>query len=148
MTSLSRHKCKVGLNLHLSPQLQPCSPCPFGQQPPRLPAKDVDIHIIMQIALHSIKNATIVTLKAILLLYAGNQSQIGDLITLIDLVPEAGQGDQAPEHPLDGARDLKAEEDSPTEAPAVTETVATVGALIRPPQQKVPEMKQVQPNTI
>ena len=54
--------------------------------------------------------------------------QIGDLITLIDPVPEAGQEDQLPEHPLDGTIDLKAEEDSPTEAPAVTETAATVGA--------------------
>ena len=73
----------------------------------------------MQTAPHSIKNATIVTLKAISLLYAGNLSQIGNLITLADLVLEAGQEDQVPEHPLDGAIDLRAEEDSPTEAPAL-----------------------------
>ena len=77
---------------------------------------------------HSIKNAIIVTLKAISLLYAGNLSLIGNLITLGDLVPEAGQKDQHPEHPLGGTIDLKAEEDSPTEAPAVAETAATVGA--------------------
>ena len=47
---------------------------------------------------------------------------------LIDLVPEAGQEAPVPEHPLDSTIDLKAEEDSPTRAPAaVTETVATVG---------------------
>ena len=63
-------------------------------------------------------------------------SQIGDLITLIDLVPEAGQEDQLPEHPLDGTIDLKTEEDSPTEAPAVAETVATVGAPHKTPTTK------------
>ena len=60
--------------------------------------------------------------------YAGSLSQIGDLITLTDLVLEAGQEDQVPEHPLDGAIDLRMEEDSSTEAPAVTGTAVTVGA--------------------
>ena len=82
----------------------------------------------MRTALHSIKNATTVTLKAISLLYAGNLSQIGDLITLADLVLEAGQEDQVPEHPLDGTIDLRAEEDSPTEAPALAGTAVTVEA--------------------
>ena len=82
----------------------------------------------MQIALHSIKNATIVTLKVISLLYAENLSQIGDLITLTDLVLEAGQEDQVPEHPLNGAIDLRAEEDIPTEAPALAGTAVTVEA--------------------
>ena len=69
----------------------------------------------MQTAPHSIKNAS--------LLYVGNLSQIGNLITLTDLVLEAGQEDQLPEHPLDDAIDLRAEEDSHTEASAVAGTV-------------------------
>ena len=45
---------------------------------------------------------------------------------LEDLVLEAGQEDQAPELPVDGAIDLKAEEDSHTEAPALAGIAATV----------------------
>ena len=82
----------------------------------------------MQIALHSIRNATIVIIKAISLLYTGNLSHIGDLITLTDLVLKAGQEDQVPEYPLDGTIDLRAEEDSPMEAPALAGTAVTVGA--------------------
>ena len=46
--------------------------------------------------------------------------------TLADLVLQAHQEDQHPEHPLDGTIDLRAEENSPTEAPAVTGTAVTV----------------------
>ena len=51
----------------------------------------------MQVALHSIKNVITATIKAISLPYAGDPKQIGDQITLINLVPEAGQEDYLPE---------------------------------------------------
>ena len=62
------------------------------------PAKDVDAHILAQVALHLIKNAIIAIIKGISLPYAGNPKQIGDQIMhLIDLVLEAGQEGQLPD---------------------------------------------------
>ena len=70
--------------------------------------------------------------KGISLPYAGNPKHIGDQVTyLVDLVLEAGQEGQLPYQTVVGARDLRAEEDSPTEVLAVTEAPATVEALCK-----------------
>ena len=81
--------------------------------------------ILVRIAQRSTKNAITAIPKVISLPYAGNPNQIGDLIILEDLVLEAGREDPAPELPVDGALDHKAEEDSHTEAPAHADIAAT-----------------------
>ena len=94
------------------------------------PVKDVDTHILVWVALHLIKNAINAITKGISLPSAGNPKQIGDQVTyIIDLVLEAGQEDQLPDQTVEGAIDLRAEEDNPTEVLAVTEVAATVEVL-------------------
>ena len=88
----------------------------------------MDTHILIQIAPHLIENAITAITKAISLPYAGNLELIdAQIMHLIDLVleAEAGHQGQPQDQSAEGAIDLRAEEDNPTEGQTVTEVLGT-----------------------
>ena len=91
--------------------------------------KDVDTHILTEIAPYSIENAITAITKAISLPYAGNHELTDAQITHpVDLVLEAGHQGQLQAQTAEGTIDHKAKEDNPTEVQAVTEVPATAEA--------------------
>ena len=99
MNSSNKCKLKVGPSCPHSLWLQPLHLCySLSQASPTSAVKDVDTHILMQVALHITKNVIIATLKVISLPYAENPNKGGDQIYLTDLVlevdPEGQEGQQ------------------------------------------------------
>ena len=85
----------------------------------------------MQIAPRLIENVITAITKAILPPYAGNLELLDtQIMYLIDLVLEAETGHQGQPQgqAVEGVINLRAEEDNPTEVPAVTEVPATAEA--------------------
>ena len=70
----------------------------LSQEQPTSAVKDVDTHILVQIALHITKNVIIASQKVISLPYAENPNRVGDQMYLTDLVlevdPEGQEGQQ------------------------------------------------------
>ena len=96
----------------------------LSQELPTSAVKDVDTHILMQIAPHITKNVIIATQKVISLPYAENPNKIGDQIYLTDLVLGVDPEGQSQGQWAQNDTSNKAEADNPTEALATTEAEA------------------------